>query len=178
MAQKLSIYDLNNSYYLYEDIENIISRIGYLYEIDFQKDNIKFTSKVKFSENVSLISEEATNVFNESVPVIKSLVRDIYAIIENVFVAKYGKFNKLKVEKSYIYLKELREFNNKLKHHNDKNVIFNLVSIINVYDKTFDYMIQYKYENEEKISIMNLFDFFQLYFVIMEAEMIIEIDRK
>lgn len=178
MSQKISIYDLNNSYYLYEDIENVINRIGCLYEIDFQNDNIKFTSKVKFSENVSWISEENTKVFNESVPVIKSLVRDMYAIIENVFVAKYGKFAKLKVEKSYTYLRELREFNNKLKHHNDRNVVFNLVSIININNNTFDYMIQYKYENEEKINIMNLFNFFQLYFDIMEAEKIIEIDRK
>lgn len=177
MSQKLNIYNLNNSYYLYEDVENIINRIGYLYEVKFFKNNIKFTSKVKFSENTSWVSDETTKKFNESVPVVKSIIRDMYSIIENVFVAKYGKFNKLKIEESYMYLKELREFNNKLKHHNDKNVVFNLVSIINIHERTFDYMIQYKYEFDKQISIMNLVDFFQLYFDIMEAEEIIKIDR-
>lgn len=178
MTQKLNVYDLNNSAYLEEDIENVIDRIGDLYEIEFLKERIKFTSKIKFPEDAFWISDETTKKFNESIPVIKSIVKDIYSILEGVYVAKNGKFDKPNLEIKYKYLKELREFNNKLKHHNTKKVVFNLVSIVNINEKTLDCLIQYKYDNEKEISILPLVQFFQLYFKILEDENIIEIDRK
>lgn len=178
MTQKLNVYDLNNSAYLEEDIENVIDRIGDLYEIEFLKERIKFTSKIKFPEDAFWISDETTKKFNESIPVIKSIVKDIYSILEGIFVAKYGKFDKRNLEIKYNNLKELRELNNKLKHHNTKKVIFNLVSIVNINEKTLDCLIQYKYDNEKEINILPLVKFFQLYFKIMEDENIIDIDRK
>eukprot|EP01093_Parvamoeba_rugata_P012091 TRINITY_DN346_c0_g1_i13.p1 TRINITY_DN346_c0_g1~~TRINITY_DN346_c0_g1_i13.p1 ORF type:complete len:107 (-),score=18.50 TRINITY_DN346_c0_g1_i13:64-384(-) len=93
MTQKLNVYDLNNSAYLEEDIENVIDRIGVLYEIEFLKERIKFTSKIKFPEDAFWISDETTKKFNESIPVIKSIVKDIYSILEGVYVAKNGKFD-------------------------------------------------------------------------------------
>ncbi len=178
MTRKLNVYDLNNSASLIEDIENVIERIGNLYEIRFLKDRIEFVSKIKFPENASWISDETTKIFNETVPVIKSIITDIYSILEGIFVFKKGKFNKPKEEEKYKYLEELREFNNKLKHHNTKNVVFNLTSIININQGTLDCMIQYKYDTDSKISTLLLVQFFQLFFVIMEAEKIIELERK
>ncbi len=178
MTKNLNIYDLNNSAYLYEDIENVIGRIGNLYEIQFQKDRIKFISKIKYPEDASWISNETAKIFNESIPLIKSIIKDIYSIIEGIFVDKNGKFDKSRVENKYKHLKVLREFNNKLKHHNNKNIIFNLTSMVNIHEQTLDCYIQYKYENETKIWILPLVEFFQLYFIIMEDEDIIKLDRK
>lgn len=178
MINRLNIYDLNNSAFLYEDIENVIGRIGNFYEVQFLKDKINFISKIKYPENASWVSEETAKIFNESVPIIKSIIKDIYSIIEGVYVAKKGKFDKPRVEKKYEYLNVLREFNNKLKHHNNKNVIFNLTSIVNIHEQTLDCWIQYKFGNDEKISTLPLVKFFQLFFVILEDEEIIKIDRK
>lgn len=178
MAERLNVYDINNASYLEKDIENTIDRIGDLYEINFLKNKIAFVSKIKFPENVSWASNETINIFNESIPIIKSIIKDIYSILEGVFVFKYKKFDKPKLEKKYLYLKELREFNNKLKHHNNKNIVFQLVSIVNINEQTLDCMIQYKYEEDTKISIISLVEFFQLFFNILETEEVIEIDRK
>lgn len=178
MIQKLNVYDLNNSAYLTEDIENVIDRIGSLYEIRFLKDKIEFTSKIKFPENASCVSDETTKIFNEAIPVIKSIITDLYSILEGIFVFKNGEFDKPNQEKKYKYLKELREFNNKLKHHKTKKVIFNLTTIVNINQKTLDCMIQYKYDTDTKINILSLSQFFQLFFVILEAEEIIKIERK
>lgn len=178
MNERLNVYDINNYAYLEKDIEITIDKIGNLYEIHFLKNKIVFVSKIKFPENASWISNETTNTFNESIPIIKSIIKDIYSILEGVFVFKYKKFDKLKQEKKYIYLKELREFNNKLKHHNNKNVTFQLVSIININQQTLDCMIQYKYEEDVQISIISLAEFFKLFFNILEAEEIIQIDRE
>ena len=178
MTNKLNIYDLNNSAYLTEDIENLIDRIGNLYQIRFLKDKIEFISKIKFPENAFWISDETTKTFNQAIPIIKSIITDIYSLLEGVFVFKNGEFDKLKQEKKYNYLKELREFNNKLKHHNTKKVVFNLTSIININLKTFDCIVQYKYDTDTKINILPLVQFFELFFVIMETEEIIKINRK
>ena len=178
MTRKLNVYDLNNSAYLTEDIENVIDRIGNLYEIHFLKDKIEFVSKIKFPENASWASDETTKTFNETVPIIKSIITDMYSILEGIFVFKNGEFDKPKEEKKYKYLRELREFNNKLKHHNTKNVVFNLTSIININLGTLDCVIQYKYDIDEKINILSLVQFFQLFFEIMETEKIVELDRK
>ncbi|WP_439185806.1 hypothetical protein [Carboxylicivirga taeanensis] len=178
MTNKLNIYNLNNSAYLFEDIEDVISRIGQLYEVHFQKNRIRFVSKIKYPENAAWVSEETTKVFNESVPLFKSIIKDIYSIIEGIFVSKNGKFDKPKIEEKYSNLKVLREFNNKLKHHNNKYVVFNLTSVVNIHPRTLDCWIQYKYETETRISSIPLVEFFELFFVIMEDENIIEIDRK
>lgn len=178
MTQKLNIYDLNNASYLYEDIENVINRIGDLYEVQFFKDNVSFISKIKFPENTSWVPDETSKVFNELIPVFKSIIKDIYSIIEGVFVYKKGKFDKPLVEKKYKHLCILREFNNKLKHHSNKKVIFNLTSIINIHPHTIDCWIQYKYESEDKISSVPLVEFFNLFFMILEDEGIITLERK
>tara|TARA_R110002020_G_scaffold250965_2_gene464875 strand:+ start:7775 stop:8311 length:537 start_codon:yes stop_codon:yes gene_type:complete len=178
MPRKLNVYDLNNSYYLYGDVESTIDRIGELYEINFFKTKIEFISKIKYPQNVSWVSDEATKSFNDTIPVIKSLIKDIYALIEGIFIAKTGKFEKLQLEKKYAYLKELREFNNKLKHHNTKNITFKIISIINTNSKTLDCMVQYKYKDETELQILLLTKFFEVFFLILEGEEVISIDRK
>lgn len=178
MTKKVNIYDLNNACYLYEDIENVINRIGNLYEVQFLKEKINFISKIKYPQDASWISDETSKVFNELVPIFKSIIKDIYSIVEGIYVAKKGKFDKPRVEKKYEHLCTLREFNNKLKHHNNKKVVFNLTSIVNIHVQTLDCWIQYKYENEEKISTFPLVEFFHLFFIIMEDEDIIKLERK
>lgn len=178
MKQKLNIYDLNNSSYLYEDIENVINRIGDLYEMQFFKDKVSFISKIKFPKSASWVSDQTSKIFNELIPIFKSIIKDIYSIIEGVFVYKKGKFDKPLVEKKYKHLSILREFNNKLKHHNNKKVIFNLTSVINIHPQTIDCWIQYKYESEDKICSVPLVEFFHVFFMILEDEDIITLERK
>ena len=178
MAKKINVYDINNSAYLYEDIENIIERIGQLYEVEFFSDRIDFISKITFPEGKSWISDDVTSKFNETIPVIKSIIKDIYAALEGVYVAKRGKFEKITLEKKYKHLTELREFNNKLKHHNTKNVIFQIVSMVNINSGTLDCLIQYKYPTDQSIRLLQLTDFFSLFFTMLEEEEIISLHRK
>ena len=112
MTKKINVYDLNDFAYLYEDIENLIDRIGIIYDIRFSKDRIEFTSKINFPENAAWISDETTKKFNDSIPVIKSLIKDLYSILEGIFVAKNGKFDKLNLEDKYKNLKELKNIHN------------------------------------------------------------------
>ena len=178
MDRELNIYDLNNSYYLYEDVEHTIDAIGSLFEINFFRSKIEFISKINYPEDAFGISDEVTKKFNAQVPVIKGIIKDIYSLVEGIFVDKSGKFDKSGLEGKYPDLKVLREFNNKLKHHNNKHITFNIVSIINIQSRTLDCMVQYKYDKESKIEIIPLYNFFELFFLILEDEDIISIDRK
>lgn len=136
------------------------------------------SSKIKYPENAFWMSDEVTKIFNEQISTIKSIIKDIYTIIEGIFVAKNGKFDKIALEIKYPKLKTLREFNNKLKHHNNKNVTFNIVSIININYQTLDCIIQYKYDKAAQIETILLTNFFELFFLILEDEGVITIDRK
>jgi hypothetical protein len=178
MDKRIDIYDLNNSYYLHGDMEHTIDKIGDLFEINFYQIKIEFISKIKYPETTFWASDEVTKIFNDQIPTIKSIIKDIYSIIEGIFVAKNGKFDKPRLEIKYPELKILREFNNKLKHHNNKNIIFNIISLANVQSKTLDCIIQYKYENTTQIEIIQLTIFFELFFLILEDENIITIERK
>jgi|GEM_PF-6331059 len=178
MTKKRNIYDLNNSYYLYEDVEHMVDKIGDLFEVNFFKDKIQFVSKIKYPENAFWISDEVIQIFNEKIPAVKSIIKDIYSIIEGIFVTKKGNFDKIGLESSYPELKILREFNNKLKHHTNKNVIFNIILMANIVPKTLDYVIQYKYDNSAHIEVILLSKFFELFFIILETENIITIDRR
>ena len=117
-----NIYSLNESNFLYKDVEDIIKIISDLYNYSFKEGRIVFMPKTSVSNKYSMFSKEVTDEFNKLVPRLKSLVRDIYALIENIFVAKYGEFKKLKLEEKYEFLKELRLLNNKLKHYANKGV--------------------------------------------------------
>jgi hypothetical protein len=178
MDREVNVYDLNNSYYLYDDIEHTIDAIGTLFEINFFKSKIEFISKINYPEDAFWISDEVTETFNAQVPVIKGIIKDIYALIEGISVAKSGKFDKSGLEGKYPELKILREFNNKLKHHNNKHVTFNVVSIINIQSKTLDCIVQYNYDKASQIEIIPLHNFFEIFFLILEDEDIISIDRK
>lgn len=178
MSQKINIYDLNNSYYLYEDVEHTIDQIGELFEVVFLKNRIEFISKIKYPENAFWVSDEVMQIFNSKIPKIKSIIKDIYATIEGIYVAKQGRFDKPKVEKKYLDLNILRELNNKIKHHNTKSITFNITSMININDKTLDCLIQYKFEKENQIKTILLTKLFELFFIILEDEEVITIDRK
>ncbi len=178
MTQKINIYDLNNSYYLYQDVEHTIDKIGELFEVNFLKARIEFVSKIKYPENAFWISDEVMQIFNGKIPAIKSIIKDVYATIEGIFVAKKGKFDKPSLEMKYPKLKILRELNNKIKHHNNKKITFNITSVINIHATTLDCLIQYKYENVAKIETIQLSKLFELFFLILEDEEIIIIDRK
>lgn len=178
MSKKINVYDLNNPYYLYEDIEHTIDKIGELFEVVFLQSKIEFISRINFPEDAFWFSDEVTKIFNEKIPVIKGIIKDIYAAIEGLYVAKNGVFNKALLEKKYPDLKILREFNNKLKHHNTRNVTFHVVSIVNIQVKTLDCIIQYQYGAGTPIQMIPLAQLFALFFLILEDENIVTIDRK
>ena len=84
MTKKINIYDLNNSYYLYEDIDHTINKIGELFEVEFLKNKINFISKMNFPANAFWFSDDVNQKFNENIPNIKSIIKDIYATIEGI----------------------------------------------------------------------------------------------
>lgn len=118
--ERTGIYDLDNSYYLYQDIEDILDSISNMYDIKFGVKSTEYTSKIFLSNEHHWASNKSAETFNKLVPKVKSLTKDMYSIIEGIYTSKRGEFKKIELEKEYKNLKEFRIFNNKLKHHNDR----------------------------------------------------------
>ncbi|WP_408034680.1 hypothetical protein [Tenacibaculum aestuarii] len=175
---KVGVYDLDNSYYLYEDIGVVLDVIGELYEVKFHHNKNEYIPKT-FDENY-WVSDESNQAFNKLIPRIKSLTKDIYAIIEGIYKAKYNDFKKLELERKYKNLKELRLFNNKLKHHNNREAKITLTKLAMLYPKgnLIDCYVQFQYKKNNDFNILRFTDLIDVFFRILEEEKIIKIERK
>lgn len=171
----MHIYNLDDASFFQHDLEEIFDRIGNIYEIDFKSEPFIFKSKINLGKDVFWASAESAQAFNIMVPVIKSLIKDIYSIIESLHVSYKGKFDKPEAEQKYPRLKELRLLNNKLKHFKTKEAEIALISVVHIYEHKMDFMIQFRYSHG--LEVTTLGDLIRPFFLIMEEIKAITIDR-
>ena len=178
--ERTPIYDLDNSYFLYQDIEDVLNLISELYDIKFGLKKNDFNSKTILSKEHHWASNKSIETFNKLVPKLKSLTKDMYSIIEGVYKSKTGKFNKPELEKKYKFFKEFRVFNNKLKHHNDREATIKLteISMIKEKETIIGCYIQFNYIKTEKTELIRFTDLINVFFKILEDENIINIIRE
>lgn len=174
----VGIYDLNNLSYLQNDIENLFERIDSLYSVDFN--NNAFISKTRPDEGHHWTSDESNNVFNNLIPIVKTLTKDSYAIIETIFKDELGKFDGTVIdglEIKYDNFKEYRLLNNKLKHHKDKEAEITLtkIALMDGNGHFIDVFINYKYP--DKFNGLFFSELLKLFIKILEDKKVIEINR-
>jgi hypothetical protein len=126
----MSIYDLNNTSYLRHDVEDALNRIDKLYTVEFKKTATEFLPRALVDNNVHWTASECQEAFNKLVPEIKSLTKDMYAILEQMHKGDMGEFDKPSLELKYAGLKELRLLNNKFKHFFDSAADISLTSMV------------------------------------------------
>jgi hypothetical protein len=173
----MPIYDLNNITFLEHDIDNILDIVNSLYVVEFTKDKTTFYPKTFIPKDEHWTSEISKNTFNKLVPTAKSLIKDMYAVLEHIYKGQTGKFEKLELEKKYNYLKEFRLINNKLKHFNDQEAEINLTELVFI-EPTGNYIDIYctfKYKND--FQSLRLSDFIDIYLNILDDNKIITINR-
>jgi hypothetical protein len=177
----MSVYDLNNAFYLQHDIDDILNRIDSIYDIEFFIDKTIFKSKIVVDKTNFWFSDVTQQKFNDSIPIVKSLTKDMYAILETYYKSKNGKFDntdKQDLESKYLRLKELRLLNNKFKHYNDQGAEISLTSIVLMEQNchVIDIYCNFKYkDNFEGFLFSNLIEVF---LKILEDNMIIKITKK
>jgi len=178
--EKISIYDLNNPYYLYEDVDAILEDISNLYQVNFGISLTEYIPKTLVPKEFHWISDESTSTFNKLIPKIKSITKDMYSVIEGVYKAKRNDFKKLELEKEYPYLKELRLLNNKLKHHKNQeaDIKFTKIAILSTNGNLIDCYLQFNYYKTKEFKIVRFADLIDVFLRILETEKIITIERK
>ena len=173
----MGIYDLNNIQYLEHDIESILNRINELYKVEFKKEKTSYFPKTLVDTKHHWTSEACKEAFNKLVPGVKSLHKDMYAVLETIFKSKTGNFNKFQLEIKYPNLKEFRVLNNKLKHFNNTEAEITLteVVIMEFHAHLIDIYCNFKYK--DKFRALRFCDLIDTFLKIIEDEQIISIDR-
>jgi len=174
----MKIYDINtidNS--LDYDFPFMLENMRTIYWIEFKKYGTTYIPKTLVVNHwASNASKEA---FNKLIPTVKSLIKDMYCIIESVYKSQTGNFDIRKLSDKYKHLKEFRLLNNKLKHFNDKEAEINLLELVHILpmDKfnLIDVKCTFKYSNY--IEVVGLSDFIEVFLTILEDEKIISINR-
>ena len=126
----MKIYDLDNIEYLKIDINQTLEKIKDLFELNFDNEKIEVVSKLVVDEKYKWFSDECQIAFNEKIPILKSIHKDMYAIIETIIKNKTNSFDINAFENKYEYFKEFRLFNNKIKHFNNQNAEITLTAIV------------------------------------------------
>ena len=170
----MSIYDLNNIFFLQHDIESILNKIDQLYKVDFQKNRTTFQPKTIVDKKHHWTSELCDNAFNNLIPLVKSLHKDMYAVLETIFKSKKGSFDKPFLEKKYTLMKEFRLLNNKFKHYNNREADINLTKIVfpEPQGQRVDVFCNFKYENNLEGAMY--YKFIETFLQILKDEKIIQ----
>lgn len=177
--KNVAIYNLNNPFFLYEDVEAALDDISNLYDVKFGINQIEYISKIFIPKEIHWVSDKSVEIFNKSIPKIKSITKDMYSIIEGIFKARKGNFDKLNLERQYPNLRELRLFNNKLKHHENRDFDINLTKIAMLGESghLMDCFLQFKNLKTNELSLVRFANLINVFFIILETEEIITIDR-
>lgn len=64
----IAIYDLNNPFFLYEDVEAVLDDISNIYGAKFNSDKTDYISKIIIPQEIYWASEESNQIFNKSIP--------------------------------------------------------------------------------------------------------------
>ncbi|WP_259069477.1 hypothetical protein HDF24_14485 [Mucilaginibacter sp. X4EP1] len=178
----MPIYDLNDISFLQHDIDNNLNTIGSLYEIKFKTIGGEYYPKTIVSKENYWTSDACKTAFNNMVPVAKSLLKDMYAVLENYFKAKNGSFNKNdkhNFENQYIHLKELRLINNKFKHYTDSGAEITLTEMVIMESDGhhIDMLCNFTYKDGSFVAL-RLADLIDAYLTILEDQKVISIHRE
>lgn len=127
----MQLYDLNQAYYLWEDIKEVIDRIGSLYTIEKVNGQRFIRSTFEIPGKPSMISKENEIAFNKLIPKIKSIHKDMYGLIEAITKYKNdGDFNINSLASRYSNFDEFRHLNNKFKHFDTRGITITLTSLV------------------------------------------------
>ena len=171
----MGIYDLNDIGYLKHDIENILNRISQLYKTEFRKDGNFYFSKTVVDNKHHWASQSCRETFNNIIPAAKSLHKDMYAVIENIFIASTGEFDTQSLEQKYPHLKPFRLLNNKLKHFNKAQIT--LVQLVVMESQGHFIDIYCNFKSKDKLETLRFCDFIDTFLKILEDKNIISIER-
>ncbi|MBK9793084.1 MAG: hypothetical protein IPP60_08260 [Sphingobacteriales bacterium] len=174
----MPIYDLNNIAFLGHDMENTFDVINSLYRVNFSRNSIDFYPKTFVHIDSHWASEESQNTFNKIVPIAKSLIKDMYAVLENIYKGQTGKFEKIEIEKEYKHLKEFRLLNNKFKHFNNEKVEIDLTALAYIQSDGSYIDVYFNFYYIDSSVGLRLSDFIEIYLTILEDKEIISINRK
>ncbi|MFO0477850.1 MAG: hypothetical protein ACK50L_03595 [Bacteroidota bacterium] len=174
----IGIYDLNNLSFLQNDIEDISAKVDTLYFADFKNDI--FTSKARLDNNHHWTSDESNAIFNALIPTVKTLTKDMYAIIETIHKDELGKYDKdviKSLESKYTNFKEFRLLNNKFKHLNDTVAEIQVTKMI-LMDSVGQYVDVYiGFKFPDKFDGNFFSEFIKLFFKILEDKNVVTINR-
>jgi hypothetical protein len=175
----MPIYDLNDINFLKHDIENNLKTIDTIYVLKFKKGGNEHHPRIVVSNESHWTSPAFQNVFNDLIPIVKSLLKDMYAVLENLFKARTGTFDKTGLESKYLYLKELRQINNKFKHYLDSGPEINVTSmaLMEPDGNHVDVFCNFSYKDGNFV-IIRLAEFIDVYLGILEDQKIISIHRE
>ena len=139
----------------------------------------EYIPKTIVPKEIHWVSDKSIEIFNKSIPKIKSITKDMYSIIEGIYKARKGKFDKIDLEVQFPNLKELRIFNNKLKHHENREfeVDFIRIAILIESGHLIDYHLQFKKINTNELNLVRFADLIDVFLKILETEDIITIER-
>jgi hypothetical protein len=172
-----ALYDLNNIYFIQYDIDHILKIIDDLYNLDLIEGKLHFYPKTFIAKDHHWASDSSKEAFNTLIPIAKSLIQNMYSVLESVLKGKIGRFDKLKLENEFKNLKELRLLNNKFKHYNNKDVEINLTQIVFIKStkNTIDIFINYKYNG--KLKIIGFSELIEVFLIILAKKNIITIKK-
>jgi hypothetical protein len=174
----MSVYDLNHTYYLWEDIKEILSRIDSLYSFENIKDKRFYNSKISIDSDIHWASKDTNEIFNKLIPKFKSIHKDMYSIIEAIFKYKNnGDFSIKILSNKYQYFNEFRLLNNKLKHFTPGSVEINLIQLVMMEGnkQKIDVMCQFKYSNGTFVAI-RYSDFIEIFLLFLNDNELISFE--
>ncbi len=148
----MKVYDLDNIAYLKYDINQTIEKMNGLFDLNCNNGKIEVTSKLIVDKKYKWFSEECQNAFNEKIPYLKSLHKDMYAIIETILKSGTSKFDTKALEAKYENFREFRLFNNKIKHYGNQVAEINLTSAVldEPTGNRIDFYCNFKYKDSFK----------------------------
>jgi hypothetical protein len=126
----MAIYNLDDISFLSHDIEKALKKINSLYKVTYNPIGNTYLPKRVADGTNHWASTETQEVFNKIIPEVKSLHKDMYAIIESISKVKKGQFKKDDLEKRFDNFKEFRLLNNKFKHFNSHQTDITLAQIV------------------------------------------------
>jgi hypothetical protein len=173
----LGIYDLNNIQYLEHDIESILNKIDELYKVEFKKEGTSYHPRTLVDNKHHWTSEICKEAFNKLIPGIKSLHKDMYAVLETIFRSKTGDFKKFQLEERYPNLKEFRLLNNKFKHFNNIETEINLTEVVIMESHGHLIDIYCNFQYKDKLQLLRFCELIDTFLKILEDELVISIDR-
>lgn len=173
----MPVYDLNNIAFLEHDIDHNLKMINSLYYINVEEGQLIYFPKTFVPNGIHWASNESMEVFNELIPIVKGLVKDMYSLIECIFKGQTGDFKKNQLESQYQYLKELRFLNNKFKHFNDHQVEITVVQCSFIQSNGCFIEVICNYQYDDKLECLKISDLINVYLNILIDKNIFKINK-